>query len=55
VQTSCGWAVPFFDFKDERDQLGKWAEKISPEGIRKYWEERNQQSIDGKPTGIGAK
>jgi len=55
VQTSCGWGVPLFDFKDERDQLEKWAENKGPEGIRKYWEERNQQSIDGKPTGIGAK
>jgi len=55
VQTSCGWGVPLFDFKDERDQLEKWAENKGPEGIRKYWEERNQQSIDGKPTGISAK
>ena len=55
VQTSCGWGVPLFDFKDERDQLEKWAENKGTEGIRKYWEERNQQSIDGKPTGIGAK
>ena len=55
VQTSCGWGVPLFDFNAERDQLEKWAENKGPEGIRKYWEERNQQSIDGKPTGIGAK
>ncbi|MDO8465811.1 MAG: pyridoxamine 5'-phosphate oxidase family protein [Gallionella sp.] len=55
VQTSCGWAVPLFDFKAERDQLERWAENKGPEGIRKYWEESNQQSIDGKPTGIGAK
>lgn len=55
VQTSCGWGVPLFDFKVERDQLEKWAESKGPEGIRKYWEERNRQSIDGKPTGISAK
>ncbi|MFZ2300801.1 MAG: pyridoxamine 5'-phosphate oxidase family protein [Gallionella sp.] len=55
AQTSCGWGVPLFDFKAERDQLEKWAENKGPEGIRKYWEERNQHSIDGKPTGIGVK
>ena len=55
VQTSCGFGVPFLDFKAERDQLEKWAEKKGLEGIRKYWEEKNQASLDGKPTGIIAK
>ena len=27
VQTSCGFQVPFFEYKGERDLLGKWAEK----------------------------
>lgn len=54
VQTSCGFGVPFFEFKAERDQLEKWAEKKGPEGIRQYWEEKNQISLDGKPTGIMA-
>jgi len=52
VQTSCGFGVPFFEFRAERDQLEKWAEKKGPEGIRQYWEEKNQISLDGKPTGI---
>jgi hypothetical protein len=55
VQTSCGWAVPLFDFKADRDQLEKWAENKSAEDLQKYWEQRNQQSIDGKPTGIRVK
>jgi hypothetical protein len=54
VQTSCGFGVPFFEFKAERDQLEKWAEKKGPEGIRQYWEEKNRISLDGKPTGIVA-
>lgn len=52
VQTSCGFGVPFFDFKADREQLEEWAEKKGPEGIRKYWEEKNQMSLDGRPTGI---
>lgn len=52
VQTSCGMAVPFFDYVDEREQLNQWAEKKGEQGIRDYWRDRNQQSIDGLPTGI---
>ena len=52
VQTSCGMAVPFLEFRGERDQLTKWAEKKGSEGIRQYWEQKNQVSIDGKPTHI---
>lgn len=52
VQTSCGMAVPFFDYRGEREQLNQWAEKKGAQGIRDYWRDRNQQSIDGLPTGI---
>lgn len=52
VQTSCGMGVPFLDFKSERDQLEKWADKKGPQGLRDYWKEKNQISLDGKPTNI---
>ncbi|MCB0132657.1 MAG: pyridoxamine 5'-phosphate oxidase family protein [Caldilineaceae bacterium] len=52
VQTSCGFAVPFYDYAGERDTLRKWAAQKGPEGIRQYWEERNSRSIDGLATGI---
>jgi Pyridoxamine 5''-phosphate oxidase. len=52
VQTSCGFAVPYFEFKGERPTLNTWAEKRGPEGLREYWKERNALSLDGKPTGI---
>jgi len=54
VQTSCGYGVPLFEFKSDRTQLEEWAERKGPEGIRKYWEEKNQISLDGRPTGIMA-
>jgi len=50
VQTSCGFAVPLYRFEAERDTLLKWAEKKGDEGIHKYWQDRNQTSIDGLPT-----
>jgi hypothetical protein len=52
VQTSCGFAVPFMDFKEERTQLRSWAQKQGEEKIKTYWEERNSSSIDGFETNI---
>jgi hypothetical protein len=52
VQTSCGYAVPFMDFKEERTQLKSWAEKQGPEKIKDYWKEKNTLSIDDFETGI---
>jgi hypothetical protein len=55
VQTSCGQAVPYFAYGGERDQLVEWSKKKGEDGIRKYWEEKNQKSIDGIPTHVVAK
>ncbi len=52
VQTSCGMAVPFFDYVEEREQLKNWADKKGEEGIKEYWEKRNQVSLDGRRTYI---
>lgn len=52
VQTSCGMAVPFYDYTTERDQLKNWAIKKGDEGLKEYWREKNQTSLDGKPTHI---
>jgi hypothetical protein len=52
VQTSCGMGVPFFDYAGEREQLNEWAYKKGEEGIKAYWKEKNQESIDGKKTRI---
>ena len=52
VQTSCGMAVPLFDYVGERELLNKWAEKKGEQGIREYWEAKNRISLDGKETGI---
>ena len=55
VQTSCGFAVPYFTFEGEREKLKEWAQNKGDEGLRKYWQDRNQTSIDGIPTHIIAK
>lgn len=52
VLTSCGMAVPFFKYEGERDELNRWAEQKGDAGIRQYWADHNQSSLDGKPTDI---
>ncbi|KAA0446103.1 MAG: pyridoxamine 5'-phosphate oxidase family protein [Candidatus Thioglobus sp.] len=52
VQTSCGMAVPFFDYQSERHQLDDWASKKGGDGIAKYWQDKNAISLNGKPSKI---
>ncbi|KQC28792.1 pyridoxamine 5'-phosphate oxidase family protein [Flagellimonas eckloniae] len=52
VQTSCGFAVPYMDFNEERTMLDSWAQKQGKEGIEAYWSNKNTESIDGFETKI---
>ena len=52
AQTSCGMSIPFFEYKGERNELNDWATAQGKEGIKDYWKNRNQESIDGLPTKI---
>jgi hypothetical protein len=52
VQTSCGYAVPMYAYRGERDTLARWAEKKGAVGLLDYWREKNQVSIDGLPTDL---
>jgi hypothetical protein len=52
VQTSCGYAVPQFDYVRERPSLTNWAMKKGEAGLQVYRREKNEQSIDGLPTGF---
>ncbi len=50
--TSCGFGVPLFEYKGQRDTLIKWADKKGENGLNEFWKEYNHVSLDGKPTGI---
>lgn len=52
VQTSCGYAVPFFDHVGPRDGLDRWARMKTAEELDAYRREKNAVSMDGLPTGI---
>jgi hypothetical protein len=53
VQTSCGFGVPYYEYKGERDHAHKWAEKKGAEGLVAYQHEKNSTSMDGLPSVIG--
>lgn len=52
VQSSCGMAVPYFSYDGDRELLRDWAVKKGDEGIKEYWAQKNQFSLDGMPTHI---
>ncbi len=49
VSDSCGYAVPYFDFRGDRDILDRWAETKGPQALAEYRAAKNQSSIDGLP------
>lgn len=49
VSESCGYSVPYFDFREHRDALDRWAISQGKEGLANYRAQKNQTSIDGLP------
>lgn len=47
VADSCGFGVPFYEYKGQRSELTDWAEKKGPDGVAKYQQQKNQTSMDG--------
>jgi hypothetical protein len=49
IADSCGWGVPFFEYRGEREQLRRWVDARADDD----WSERryiaNAHSIDGLP------
>jgi hypothetical protein len=52
VQSSCGFGVPFMEYKEERTLLTSWSGNKSKKDIEMYWQEKNAVSLDGFETGI---
>src|SRR3954471_23614282 len=49
VSTSCGYAVPFYEYQAQRSQLGEWAAKKDEKALLDYQRENNSYSIDRLP------
>ena len=52
VQTSCGFGVPLFEFKGERDEHFKWADESGAAGLEEYKLKHSLISLDGLPTAL---
>jgi hypothetical protein len=50
IMTTCGFGVPLYEYKGQRDLLPEFSCKMGEERLDAYRRERNQQSIDGLPT-----
>ena len=49
VGSSCGMAVPFMAFREDRSELDDWAEGKGPAALADYRRRKNVVSIDGLP------
>ena len=55
VQTSCGYGIPYYAYKGERDHAEKWAAKKGADGLEQYRQQKNMVSMDGLPTALAEK
>lgn len=47
--TSCGYGVPLYEFRSERETLARWVESKGPQGLAEYRRKHNVRSLDGLP------
>ncbi|GJJ72235.1 hypothetical protein EMPS_04592 [Entomortierella parvispora] len=49
VATSCGWGIPYYEFKGERPTLKNFWGKRTREELGQFWRMANTESLDGLP------
>lgn len=49
VSDSCGYAVPRYAYRADRDGLQRWADNKGKDDLREYQARNNARSIDGLP------
>eukprot|EP00775_Hariotina_reticulata_P003232 gene3232-3509_t len=47
VSTACGWGVPIMSYKQDREDLARWHDKMGAADIKKYQQDNNLESLDG--------
>ncbi|WP_019906346.1 pyridoxamine 5'-phosphate oxidase family protein [Methylobacterium sp. 77] len=52
VQTSCGFGVPLFDYREDRPTLDRWASSKTQAELDDYRRSKNARSMDGLSTGL---
>ena len=53
ISDSCGFGVPLYEHKGERDQLQRWAAKKGRDGVAQYQRDNNAESLDQLPSLLG--
>jgi len=53
ISDSCGYGVPLYEHKGQREQLQRWAVNKGEDGIAQYQRDRNAESLDGLPSLLG--
>jgi len=46
ISDSCGFGVPLMDFEQHRVTMDQWSTRKGLDGIREYWAQNNEYSID---------
>jgi hypothetical protein len=49
IAESCGFGVPLYEHKGERDQMTAWCQRKGSQGVLDYQREKNSKSLDGLP------
>ena len=49
ISDSCGYAVPRYDHREDRDALLRWADNKGADGVRAYQQQNNLRSLDDLP------
>ena len=49
IRDSCGYGVPLYDFKSERESLANWCDAKTNKEMLEYRAENNARSLDGLP------
>jgi hypothetical protein len=47
IADSCGYSVPLYEFKGDREVLDKWVDSKTDDGVKDYIRKNNAKSIDG--------
>lgn len=49
ISDSCGYAVPLYEYQQDRDVLDKYAANKGEDGLKQYRAEKNRNSLDNLP------
>mgnify|MGYP001057410730 CR=1 FL=1 len=49
IRDACGYGVPLYEYRGERDSLSNWVSAKTDEELAQYRKDNNRQSLDGLP------